>query len=133
MKDFTRPDRHLRYPFPCLWGRGAHCDLDFYEINDGRTVVVCTDPPDNRHTAVSIVLEGLVPKVCRDFNLEPERLVWIEHYREALGGREVFNLVNFSVDQNLTKLENTAWREMTAGDWSELGLFIPTVPGAHDA
>ena len=133
VKDFTRPDRHVRYPFPCLWGRGAHCELDFYETGDGRTVVVCTDPPDNQHTAVVVVLEMLVPKVCRDFDLDSQRLVWIEHYREALTGREVFNLVNFNVEQNRTKLQNAAWREMTATDWSELGLFVPTVPGERNA
>lgn len=133
MKDFTRPDRVERYPYPCIWGRGAHCDLAFHDIDDGRTVVVCTDPPDNQHTAVVIVLEVLVPKICRDFQLDPDQLVWIEHYRESCGGREVFNLITFNMNDEMTLLRNPTWREMQPTNWSELGLFVPTVPGDRDA
>lgn len=133
MRDFTQPDRVERYPYPCIWKRGAHCELAFYHLADGRTVLVCTDPPDNVHTPVVIVLELLVPKICRDFQLDSEQLVWIEHYQEGMTKRDTYNLVTFKLDNGFKSLREPTWREMTPTDWSELGLFVPSTPGAtHD-
>lgn len=67
----------LRYTYPCMWSESAACDLAFCDLNDGRTAVRCIDRSTHRQTQVVMVLELLATRVCREFGIEPEQLVWV--------------------------------------------------------
>jgi hypothetical protein len=65
--------------------RGFHgckcsCDLEIVERSDGRTLVITTEREDNPGTSITNVAEHLASYVCDCFGIEPEKLIWIEHY-----------------------------------------------------
>lgn len=47
----------------------------------GNTVIV-TELNENQGTSITNMAEDLATKICKEFNILPENLVWIERYSE---------------------------------------------------
>jgi hypothetical protein len=68
--------------------------------------------------------------VCREFDLEPVRVVWIEHYgyapRVVPKDARTFDLVTFGVERRLGAyvLVSPRRRPMTRFDWESLSLPV---------
>lgn len=43
-------------------------------------MVIATELSDNPGVSVTNFAEGLATLVCRRFSIDPEKLIWIEHY-----------------------------------------------------
>jgi hypothetical protein len=54
--------------------------LELIPLADGRTVVIATERPDNPGTSVTNAAEELASQVCQRFDIDPDKLVWIESY-----------------------------------------------------
>jgi hypothetical protein len=128
--------------------RGFHgcqcvCDLEIIPIADGRTVVIATEREDNSGTSVTNVAEHLASFVCDSFGIDPEKLVWIEHYGypSALSPQRPreYDLVTFQrrapeqirwapsvlrmhPDGWPGYFDEPAWRPMQEDDWRGLGI-----------
>jgi len=137
-----------RFDFRGLGGRPAWCRLELIPLVDGRTAVIVTEVSDNPGTSVTNAAEHLASFVCDRFRIDPDRLVWIEHY--GYGGRRerTYDLVTSS-RQPIQKIqwseavlryhpsgwqgyfEEPEWRAMTDDDWQALGV-TPRQPQRHD-
>jgi hypothetical protein len=70
----------FRFDYAGLHGRPAACGLEILPLAHGGTAVICTELSDNPGTSVTNFAEELASIVCRGWRIEPEKLVWIEHY-----------------------------------------------------
>ena len=143
--------RVRKFHFGCdgLHGRPARCGLEIIELPDGRTVVIATELSDNPGVSVTNFAEELATLVCNGFSIDPNTLVWIEHYPadpcpvcagtgkakdgascRACRGRGTrreaasYDLVSFKIQKVRGEwlLSYPAWRPMKEANWRELGL-----------
>lgn len=140
-----RYDRMLleRFQYRGFHGCRCVCSLEILSLGDGRTAVIATELQDNPGTAITNVAEHLASEVCDRFGIEPEKLVWIEHYGYAssvtVGRERTYDRVSFRVrkadafqgsaavlrskpDGWPGYFEEPQWRPMKDEDWRELGL-----------
>lgn len=108
-----------RYDYPGYHGSKAHCQLRIYGGDPDRpTIVIVTEAHDNAGTSITNAAESLATRVCRDFGLDPDTLLWIEHYRDraCFGGRpqfkERFDLVSFDRAPD-GSFRHPEWRPLT--------------------
>lgn len=105
------------------------CVLEVLSLPDGRTVVVATEVVDNASMSITNAFELLATDVCARCGIDPNQLVWIEHYgypvpenpMEARG----YDRVQFTVAPvpGGTCFSAAYWRPMCDADWRELGLM----------
>jgi hypothetical protein len=89
------------------WGNGfgnwlSKCRLRIIEHGD-KTIVIATELPDNHGTSITNCAEYLATLVVRQYELFPDRLIWIEHYLERSFGKydrlaESYDLVELDWD-----------------------------------
>jgi len=131
-----------RFEFRGFQGRPAVCQLEIIQLQDGRTTVIATEREDNPGTSVTNVAEHLASHVCDCFGIEPEKLVWIEHYGYPAHGSDrqrTYDLVTFSRrapetivwSQSVLRYKphgwpghfaDPVWRPMKGSDWLALGV-----------
>jgi len=139
---------HERILFDRFEYRGLHgcrcvCSLEILALHDGRSAVIATELEDNPGTSITNVAEHLASEVCDRFGIDPDKLVWIEHYGYA-GASEglqerTFDRVTFGrrpregfrrsatvrrqhPDGWPGYFRDPSWRPMREEDWWELGL-----------
>jgi hypothetical protein len=69
-----------RFEFRGLHGRLAACGLERIDLADGRVVIIATELHDSPGVSVTNFAEELATIVCQRFEIDPKKLVWIEHY-----------------------------------------------------
>lgn len=118
-----------RYAFTGLHGCASHCGLEIDRLIDGRWVVVATELEDNPGTSVTNAFEIIATVVCRQFDIDPLRLVWIEHYGYPsaieCGNPRTYDLVQFGVACTSARrwhIGSPVWKRMQDADWEALGL-----------
>jgi len=79
------------YHYEGYHGNPAMCGISIF----GNTVV-CTQLPENKGTSVTNLAEQIATDVCKEFRIDPERLIWIEHY-PPVDRHEAFDLVHFNL------------------------------------
>ncbi len=132
-----------RFEYRGFRGCQSFCDLEIIPVKDGRTVAIAIEREDNRGTSVTNVAEHLASYVCDRFRIDPEKLVWIEHYGypdpvNPKRPRE-YDIVTFErreperIRWSDTVLranpygwpgyfQDPVWRPMREEDWNALGL-----------
>lgn len=114
----------------------AHCGLRLFTAPTGDSVVIATELPDNPGMRLTNAAEEVAGAVCQDFGLDPERLVWIEHYPERLAGDNyghqsepaTFDAVTFTWDGQ--QFSNPQWRPLAPAELAFLtGVTLPSGPG----
>lgn len=80
----------MRYELQNDFGMRAVCDItiitpDMLEPQYGAvpTTVIASELPDNPGTSVTNMAEELATRVCRENNISPHWLLWIEHYPKS--------------------------------------------------
>ena len=132
-----------RFEYRGFHGCQSFCKLQVLPLADGRTAVIATELEDNPGTSVTNVAEQLASFVCDRFGIDPDHLVWIEHYGYPSATRpkepRSYDLVTFwrPPPEKIRWLApvlrarpdgwpgysaEPEWREMTAWDWKELGV-----------
>lgn len=101
--------RHLQemtFPYTGFYNSESLCRIRWTARRD-KVIVVATELPDNPGASITNRAEHLALQVCRHLEIEPEQLVWVEHYpdQRPAGSRfhnpvleEHFNLVAFHWD-----------------------------------
>jgi hypothetical protein len=139
-----------RFQYRGFHGCQCVCSLEILRLADGRTAVIATELQDNPGTSITNIAEHLASVVCDRFEIEREKLVWIEHYGYAgtvIDSRErTYDRVSFRLrkpdairwfpsvlrckpDWWPGNFEEPEWRPMKEQDWRELGLVLrPAVP-----
>ena len=65
----------IRYKFKGLGGSPSWCDL---EIDKNLSIIIVREARDNPGTSVTNFAEQLATMVCREYDLDINKLVWIE-------------------------------------------------------
>lgn len=129
------------FEYPGFQGCRSVCDLELIPLSDGRTVAIVTERADNPGTSVTNIAEHLASWVCHQLHIDPDRLVWVEHYGYAgtMSRERTFDRVEFSrlpagsrswsVSPGETLSRQTPahfhqphWSAMTDADWHALDL-----------
>lgn len=133
----------MRYKYEGYFKCESQCDLDIYRYDEG-VVVVATEIDENEGTSVTNMAEGLATVVCKDWGIDPQTLIWIEHYpdRDPSGRKredpiwaESFDIVFFDWDGK--RFRRPKWQRLTAataasligGDFSVQDLIETPVRG----
>lgn len=116
------------YEFTGFHGCRCICRLEILRLQDGRAVVIAIEREDNPGTSVTNAFEILAASVCEQFGIDPQTLVWIEHYGYAsaidAGNPRTYDLVSFTVRtiQGRRTAREPQWRPMQEADWWALGI-----------
>jgi hypothetical protein len=124
-------DTRLDYPgyFECR----SSCRLRIYR-HGGQNIAVATELHDNPGTSVTNAVETICHLAVREYELDPDRTIFIEHYpgrlqRSLLVRGETFDLVTFG-ERLWDHYEDPSWRRLHADQVSEL-IGQPWVPEAY--
>lgn len=85
-------------------------------LGEKKTVVVATELNENQGTSITNAVEYLAAEVCKDFGIEPSKLVWIEHYERDMELPERYDLVTmqFHDNQRGFRFVGPKWRPLQA-------------------
>ena len=77
-----------------LHGCDSTCDLEIYN-----NLVICSERGDNEGRSVTNMAEHLATAICKQFDITPRELIWIEHYRaeQRIEREDTYNLVFFNL------------------------------------
>ena len=95
------------------------------QLDDGRTLVCCTDDDPDQDAAVNMSVRDIFRTACKRHGLQPTQVVWIEHSERVAhthlkaGGWERVDFDPPASGQNPT------WHPMTEQDWRSLGTQPP--------
>ena len=72
-------------------------------------MVIATELEDNPGTTITNYADQLATQIIMEFNIEPDSLIWIEHYpaRPEIGEHETYDLISFK--WNGTRYINPEW------------------------
>jgi hypothetical protein len=93
-----RPLFEGTFYFAGFHGSKAHCWLRIFDGDPDRpTVVIATELRTNTGTSITNAAETLAAAVCRRHRIDPDSLLWVEHYgpSPALRLPERYSLVSF--------------------------------------
>ena len=76
----------------------SRCHLRIYGHPDQPVLVVATEFPDNPGTSITNSLPGLMDDVCAAFDIDPDMLLWVEHYPANVLAEESVEGVEFRRD-----------------------------------
>ncbi len=99
------------------------CLIERINLPDDRIVVVCIQVPGNPGNSITNCVEELCFQVCRRFEIDVSRLVWLENY--DLGSRRMldeWDMVTFSRYPPNRPFEGPTWTAMTSPMWQSLKL-----------
>ena len=92
------------YVFGGLHGFKSACSL---VVDRSRNLVIATEIADNPGTSITNAVDLLANKVCNEFQLDKQRLTWIERYTKqsykGKGDDENYpscSIVNFVLENN---------------------------------
>ncbi len=60
-------------------------------------MVILTELPDNQGPSVTNTYEQVAQMVVRDFEINPAKVTWVEHYPQQPGHKETFDFVEFTI------------------------------------
>ena len=103
------------YHFKGAWDVPSFCGLKIITKKD-KTVVILTELYDsNPGSSVTSWIDKLATGLIREFEIEPEKLILIEHNPDRKSSleffKETFDMVSFEWDGE--KLINPSWKRIT--------------------
>lgn len=100
-------------------GYGMHpskCRIRVYD-EPVHTVVIASDLGSGSGTSVTNAAEDIASKVCSVYDINPQRMTWVEHYPRRGEYPDTFDLVEFTI------LPRTQWqggKVVSSPSWSPL-------------
>jgi hypothetical protein len=110
------------YEFAGLWGVPSVCGLKIVKRPD-RHVVIATELWDqNPGTSITNFCAQLASRLCSEFDLDPARLVFIEHCPESGSHLEIYQQTFDRVDFDCTngRLSNPDWTRLSRAEVESL-------------
>ncbi|MFH0867480.1 MAG: hypothetical protein V1904_14905 [Bacteroidota bacterium] len=110
------------YSYPGLWKSPSKCGLKIIEKTDKIIVIATELYGDNPGSSVTECNTQLAADICAEKNIDPQKLVFIEHTPDR-GSKlscydETFFMVHFDWDG--TKFVNPRWEEKTKAEVDNL-------------
>ena len=110
------------YHFKGAWDVPSFCGLKIIDKSD-KTIIVVTELYDtNPGSSVTSWIDKLATELIRRFEIEPEKLILIEHNPDRKSSleffKETFDIVSFEWDGE--KLINPSWKRITKAEVDNL-------------
>lgn len=114
--------------------RTSSCYVRVYELTDRMAVVVATEIAENHGPSITNSAEPLATEVVKEYDLEPERTCFVEHYDRRAGGsygasvaeleEETYDFVEFSWRDRIA--HSAKWRHGSRAEVEKLiGVKLP--------
>ena len=88
-------------------------------VRVSNNVAIATELPDNPGMSVTNAAGLLAMQVCQFYEIEPQKLIWIEHYPEAPDcSEESFDRVQFTF--TLGALSDPRWKRISKDEAEQL-------------
>lgn len=95
------------------------CNYDsICDIERVGNIIVVTELEENTGTSITNMAESLATKVCNSLRIDPDKLIWIEHYPESFGLRKPYSVVSFDYVQG--KFHNPKWKDITTKEFYDI-------------
>jgi hypothetical protein len=102
------------YDYPGYFGGPARCRLRIFHLGPDRpAVVIATELPDNPSTSITNRAEVLADLVAREFNIDADTMLWVEHYAADRILPERYSVVEFQADPRTGRPCKPHWRHLT--------------------
>lgn len=98
------------------------CRIECIKLVDGRTAILCEEIDENPGMSVTNAIEYVALQVCEQYEIEPSKLVWIEHYDTSFAKESEWDLVTFEKIPPKGIFDEPHWKPMIVNDWEALGL-----------
>lgn len=128
--------RYVDYPQFLFRGIGSHQAVCRLRMRwKGDVGLACwTELPNNTGTSVTNAAENLAAQVVSEFELHPEKCLFIEHYPgdKVLGQAERYDIVHlewYRMDNNIWRAKIPTWEHLPL---VEARLLIAKLEGAPD-
>ena len=104
-------------------GEASLCRIQFFTAPTGEIVVVCTEMPDNPGVSTTNCADEIFAAIVQDYQLEPERVVWIEHHHPRpflIYGQASDTYARVIFYENGHKLDKPQWQYLSGEELSFL-------------
>lgn len=111
----------MLYNYKGYGGCDSVCDIVIHN-----NIVIATELEDNKGTSITNIAEGLATQVCKEFNIDPEKLIWVEHYFSSVAlKQETFDIVEFTFLEN-GECVKPKWRRSTEAEFEKYKTIYKT-------
>ncbi|MGC2236176.1 MAG: hypothetical protein WA584_08445 [Pyrinomonadaceae bacterium] len=98
------------------------CRIERINLSNDYIVVICEQIDGNPGQSVTNAIEYIAFQLCDQFNINPQKLILIEHYDTWFCNENEWNLVRFEKMPPDFAFENPTWQPITKEDWQKLGF-----------
>lgn len=98
------------------------CRIERINLSDDYVVIICEQIDGNPGQSITNAVEHIAFQLCDQFNINPHKLILIEHYDTWFCDEDEWNLVKFEKIPPDSAFENPTWHPMTKEDWRKLGF-----------
>lgn len=98
------------------------CRIERVNLPNERVVIICEQIDGNPGQSITNAIEHIAFQLCEQFEINPQKLILIEHYDTWFCNEDEWNLVEFENKPPDSAFENPIWHPITEKDWLELGI-----------
>jgi hypothetical protein len=98
------------------------CRIEQINLPDERTVVICEQIDENPGISITNAVEYIAEQICAQLNIDPQKLVMIQHYDTWYSYEKEWSLVTFKKIPPEGMFEEPQWIPMAGEDWRSLGF-----------
>ena len=84
--------------------------------------IICEQIDGNPGHSVTNAIEYIALQLCEQLDIEPQKLILLEHYDTWFCNEEEWNLVDFEKKPPDSAFENPVWKPVTEADWRDFGF-----------
>lgn len=96
------------------------CLIERIDLPDGRIVMAIIQIAGNPGNSITNTVETICYQLCEQFELSPDRVVWLQHYDEYEW--DDWTMVTFRREPPDRPFEDPSWEPMTDELWEDLRL-----------
>jgi hypothetical protein len=103
------------FKFTGSWGIPSKCGIKHFSFNGKDCILVSELYKDNPGTSITQVSASLAMQICKEFNINPENLIYIEHCPEMNSKLSFYDEEFYKVSFELIDGEfiNPSWQILT--------------------
>ena len=128
LTESSQGDVIIIYNYKGIGGCDCFCELEIYG-----NLVICTESEENEGTSVTNWAGPLASQVCEAYGIDPEKLIWIERYKDrgeynrhqdTWEYPEDFSLVEFNIVPPRTVFNRGVTSTLKHARWKPLAKSV---------
>jgi hypothetical protein len=98
------------------------CRIEQINLPDKRKVIICEQIDENPGMSITNAVEYITSQICEQLDIDPKKLVLIQHYNTWYLQEKEWTLVTFGKTPPESGFKDPEWKTMTERDWHSLGF-----------